>query len=170
MHENCIACIIGKSPQHSYAHNGRWAMQIGELLHMDLCGPYPTQGPHSENHFYVILDDCSNVGFMFCLQKKSDAFIHYKRTEAYLEWSTGCKIKVVRVDGALELTMWKMGTHLASRSIAIQKTAPYVHTQAGKIECYVHTIEEGGQTLLADSGLSMSFWCDAVLTLQYLQN
>ena len=21
-HKNCIACIIGKSPQHSYAHNG----------------------------------------------------------------------------------------------------------------------------------------------------
>jgi len=137
---------------------------------MDLCGPYPTQGPRGENHFYVILDDCSNVGFTFCLRKKSDAFLHYERTEAYLERSTGCKIKVVRVDGALELTAGKMGTHLASRGIAIQKTAPYAHPQAGKIECYVRTIEEGGQTLLADSGLSMSFWCDAVLTSQYLRN
>ena len=65
---------------------------------MDLCGPYPTQDPLSENHFYVILNDCSNVGFMFCLQKKSDAFIHYERIEAYLEQSTGCKIKAVRID------------------------------------------------------------------------
>jgi len=170
VHENCIACIIGKSPQHSYAHNGRRASQIGELLHMDLCGPYPTQGPHGENHFYVILDDCSNVGFTFCLRKKSDAFAHYERTEAFLERSTGCKIKAVRVDGALELTAGKMGTHLASRGIAIQKTAPYAHPQAGKIERYVRTIEEGGQTLLADSGLSMTFWCDAVLTSQYLRN
>jgi len=170
VHENCIACIIGKSPQHSYAHNGCQASQIGELLHMDLCGPYPTQGPHGENHFYVILDDCSNVGFMFCLRKKSNAFIHYERTEAYLERSTGYKIKAVHVDGALELTAGKMGTHLASRGIAIQKTAPYAHPQAGKIERYVRTIEEGGQTLLADSGLSMTFWCDAVLTSQYLWN
>jgi len=94
-HENCIACIIGKSPQHSYAHNGRRALEIGELLHMDLCGPYLTQGPRGENHFYVILDDCSNVGFTFCLRKKSDAFIHYGRTEVYLERSTGCRIKAV---------------------------------------------------------------------------
>ena len=169
-HENCIACIIGKSPQHSYAHNGRRASQIGELLHMDLCGPYPTQGPHGENHFYVILDDCLNVGFTFCLRKKSDAFVHYERTEAYIERSTGCKIKAVRVDGALELTAGKMGAHLTSWGIAIQKTAPYAHPQAGKIERYVRTIEEGGQTLLADSGLSMLFWCDAVLTSQYLRN
>jgi len=169
-HENCIACIIGKSPQHSYAHNGRRASQIGELLHMDLCGPYLTQGPRGEKHFYVILDDCSNVGFTFCLCKKSDAFIHYERTEAYVERSTGCKIKAIRVDGALELTAGKMGTHLASWGIAIQKTAPYAHPQAGKIERYVCTIEEGGQTLLADSGLSMSFWCNAVLTSQYLHN
>jgi len=52
---------------------------------MDLCGPYPTQGPRGEKHFYVILDDCSNVRFTFCLRKKSDAFIHYERTEVYIE-------------------------------------------------------------------------------------
>ena len=73
-------------------------------------------------------------------------------------------------NGALELTAGKMGTHLASHGIAIQKTALYAHPQAGKIEHYVRTIEEGGQTLLADSGLSMTFWCDAVLTSQYLRN
>jgi len=37
----------------------------------------------------------------------------------------------------LELTAGKMGVHLAARGIAIQKTAPYAHPQAGKIECYV---------------------------------
>lgn len=137
---------------------------------MDLCGPYLTQGPCGEKHFYVILDDCSNVGFTFCLHKKSNAFIHYERTKAYIEWSTGCKIKAVWVDGALELTTGKMGTHLASWGISIQKTAPYAHPQAGKIECYICTIKEGGQILLADLGLSMSFWCDAVLTSQYLWN
>ena len=31
-------------------------------------------------------------------------------------------------------------------------------------------MEESGQTLLADSGLPMSFWLDAILTSQYLRN
>jgi hypothetical protein len=42
-HEHCIACVMGKSPQHPYSHNGRRASKVGELLHMDMCGPYPVQ-------------------------------------------------------------------------------------------------------------------------------
>jgi len=170
VHEHCIACIIGKSPQHSYSHNGHRAANIGELLHMDLCGPYPVQGPRGEKHFHVILDDCSNFGFLLCLRNKSDACGHYLATEAFIERTADCWIKSVRVNGALELTAGKLGTHLATRGIAVQKTAPYAHSQAGKIERYVRTIEEGGQTLLAASGLPMSFWCDAVLSSQYLRN
>ena len=47
---------------------------------------------------------------------------------------------------------------------------PYAHQQNDKIEGYVLTIEEGGQMLLADSGLPMTFWGWAVLTSQYLRN
>src|SRR6202522_786677 len=60
--EHCVACVIGKSPQHPYSHNGHRAMAIGELLHMDLCGPYPVQTPDGKHHFYIILDDHSNFG------------------------------------------------------------------------------------------------------------
>ena len=74
------------------------------------------------------------------------------------------------LDGALELTKGSLGDHFTKSGIIIQQTAPYVHQQNGKIECYVRTIEEGGQTLLADSGLPMTFWGWAVLTSQYLHN
>jgi hypothetical protein len=40
-HENCVTCITGKNLQHSYSHNGHLALKLGELLHMDLCGPFP---------------------------------------------------------------------------------------------------------------------------------
>jgi hypothetical protein len=63
-----------------------------------------------------------------------------------------------------------MATHFAKNGIVVQQTAAYAHQQAGKIERYVRTIEERGQTLIADSGLPMSFWGWAVLTSQYLRN
>ena len=63
-----------------------------------------------------------------------------------------------------------MGTYLTSKGIALQHTVPYAHQQNGKSECYIWTLEEGGQVLLADAGLPMSFWLDAVLTWQYLLN
>ena len=168
--DHCVACIIGKSPQHSYSHNGDQASRIGELLHMDLCGPYPVQAPGGELHFFNILDDYSNFGFTFGLRKKNDVFPHYLTTESFIERSNGVLVAAVRLDGALELTAGAMGGHFASKGIAVQKTAPHAHSQNGKSERYVRTLEEGGQTLLAASGLPVSFWLDAVLTSQYLRN
>ena len=168
--EHCVACLIGKSPRKSYSHNGNRATVIGELLHMDLCGPYPTQGPRGEKYFYNILDDKSNFGFTFGLQMKSDAFSHYQATEAFLECSSGVRVLTIRCGGELEFTAGKMGDHLTSKGIAVQCTVPYAHEQNGKSKRYIRTLEEGGQALLADSGLPTSFWLDVVLTHQYLCN
>ena len=168
--DHCVACIVGKSPQHSYSNNGHRALRVGELLHMDLCGPYPVQGPRGERYFYNILDDKSNFGFMFGLRQKSDAFPNYLATEAFLERSNGVQVLTIRCGGELELTAGKMGNHFASKGIVVQRTVPYAHEQNGKSERYIRTLEEGGQALLAGSGLPMSFWLDAVLTRQYLCN
>ena len=168
--DHCISCIVGKSPQRSYPLHGNRALHVGELLHMDLCGPFPVVAPRGEKHFFNILDDRSNWGFTFGLRLKSDAFAHYLATEVFLERSKGVIVKTVRCGGELELTAGKMGDHFLSKGIVVQRTVPYAHQQNGKSERYIRTIEEGGQALLADAGLPMSFWLDAVLTRQYLVN
>ena len=170
LRDHCIPCLIGKSPQHSYSHLGHCAAKIGELLHMDICGPFPVQAPHGEKYFFSILDDKSNWGFTYGLKLKSDAFTHYLTTEAFLARSTGAIVLTIRCGGELELTAGRMGTHLTTKGIALQRTVPYAHQQNGKSERYIRTLEEGGQALLADAGLPMTFWLDAVLTRQYLLN
>ena len=168
--DHCIPCLVGKSPQRSYYPTGHRASKVGELLHMDLCGPFPVQAPRGEKYFFNILDDKSNWGFTYGLRLKSDAFDCYLKTEAFLERSTSAVVLTIRSGGELELTAGKMGAHLASKGIVSQRTVAYAHQQNGKSERYIRTIEEGGQALLADSGLPMSFWLDAVLTRQYLIN
>ena len=59
---------------------------------------------------------------------------------------------------------------MVSKGIDVQITAPYAHAQNGKIERYICTIEDGIQTLLADSKLLPSFWGDPALTFVYLRN
>ena len=168
--DHCISCIVGKSPQKSYPYHGNRALNVGDLLHMDLCGPFPVQAPHGEKYFFNILDDRSNWGFTFGLHLKSDAFSKYLATKAFLARSKDITVKSIRCGGELELTAGKMGDHLTSKGIVVQRTVPHAHQQNGKSERYIRTIEEGGQALLADSGLPMSFWLDAVLTRQYLVN
>ena len=114
IHDHCIACIIEKSPQLPYSHHGHCAMKVGELLHMDLCGPYPTRALGSKLYFYSILDGCSNFGFTIGLRKKSDSFVFYLMTESFIEHSNSVLVLTIRVGGALELTAGAMGDHLAS--------------------------------------------------------
>lgn len=87
-----------------------------------------------------------------------------------MERATGRRIKVIHMDDARELSTGEMGTYLRSKGIEVQVTAPYVHSQNGKAERYIRTLEDGTQVLLADSGLPASFWGDAVLTVQYIRN
>ena len=115
------------SPRQSYSHHGPQASNIGELLYMDLCGPYPVQGPCGEKHFYNILDNKSNFGFTFGLRNKNDAFSHYLSMEPFIEHATGVTILAIHCGGELELTSGDMGKHLASKGIVVQKTVPYAH-------------------------------------------
>ena len=104
LHDLCIPCIVGKSPQHSYSHDGNRTSKVGELLHMNICGPYPVQAPRGEQYFFSILDDKSNWGFTSGLKLKSDAFSHYLKAEAFLECSNGIVVLTVCCGGELELT------------------------------------------------------------------
>ena len=92
------------------------------------------------------------------LSHKSGAFQAWKKVEASWELSSGNRIKTVRLDGAKKFTQGALSDHFLTRGITMQITAPYAHAQAGKAERYVRTIEDGIQTLLADTKLPLSFW------------
>ena len=166
----CIPCLIGKSPQAPYQNNARRASDVCELIYIDTCGPFPTPTPRKEHYFTIFLDDASNFGCTELLSTKADSFPAYKRVKASWELKSGNRVKNVRFDGAKEFTQGPFAQHLTARGIGIQVTAPYAHSQAGKAEHYIHTIEDGIQTLLADAKLPPSFWGDAALTCQYLRN
>ncbi|RDB27573.1 Retrovirus-related Pol polyprotein from transposon TNT 1-94 [Hypsizygus marmoreus] len=169
-HAHCIPCLIGKHPQRPYDHFARRADHICDLIHMDTCGPFPVMTPHKESFFYGLLDDTSNYGNTDLLVHKSDAASSYFRIEARWEHRSGNTVKVVRSDGAGEFVDGELGKHFRSRGIIHQIVAPYAHSQNGKMERYIRTLEETALTMLADAGLPMSFWGDAVLTGQYLRN
>ena len=167
---HCIPCLIGKQSQCPFPHHGHRATMVGKLLHVDVCGPFPTLTPQKHNSFASILDDYSNFGHVGLLRKRSNTFQFYTHTEAQLERLSNSRVLTVHMDGAPELSEGPMGAHLRGHGITIQVTAPYAHQQNGKAERYIRTLEDDMQTLLADSGLPFSFWGWAIRTAQYLMN
>ena len=168
--DKCMPCLIGKSPQQPYSHHGHRASRVGKLLHMDTCGPFPVATPSGKKYFNTVLDDCSNFGFTTLVAHKSEAVDFYLGTEAHIERISDQRILSICIDNAPEFVAGRLGSHFKEHGIMVQAVAPYTHAQNGKVEHYIRTLEDGLQTLLADSGLPTSFWGDAVLTVQYLRN
>ena len=83
---------------------------------------------------------------------------------------SGNRVIAICMDGTKEFSLGSMGAYLKSWGIMMQITAPYAHSQNGKAEHFIRTIEDGAQTLLANAKLTMSFWSDAALTMNYLCN
>lgn len=168
--DHCVPCIIGKHPQLPYSNHHHRASAVCKLLHMDSCGPFPVLTPHKKSSFWAILDDKSNYGHVELLSARSDVFEAYWKVESLWKAKSGNRVISVCMDGAKEFCHGHLEEHLTSRSVNMQVTAPYAHSQNGKIVWYICTLEDGFQTLLADSGLSMTYWGDAVLTMNYLHN
>ena len=169
----CIPCLIGKAPQAPFTHNAKRATKVCELIHIDTCGPFPTLTPWKEAYFIAFLDDASNFGSIALaalLTSKDGAYPAWCKVEASWTLKSGNVVQAVRHDGAKKFTQGMMLKHMVSKGIAIQVTASYAHAQNGKIEQYIHTIEDGIQTLLTDSKLPLSFWSDAALAFVYLCN
>jgi len=120
--------------------------------------------------FFIVLDDYSNFGHTELLVKKSDAFAAYLAVATHWEQRSGNLVMKLRSDGAKELVDGPFGDHLVAKGIEQQVAVPYAHPQNSKAECYIHMLEDTAQTLLADSGLPLEFYGDAVLAAQYLRN
>ncbi|KAJ3566546.1 hypothetical protein NP233_g6934 [Leucocoprinus birnbaumii] len=138
---------------------------VGELLHVDTCGPCSTQTPSKASYAFAILDEFSKFGFMMLMGKKSEVYDAYLWAEAFLKTQCGAGVKIVCSDGAPKLVHGRLGDYLHSAGVQPHIAAPYAHHQNGKAECFICTLENGCQTLLAVSGLPDQFWSDAILTV-----
>ncbi|KAF4622363.1 hypothetical protein D9613_009169 [Agrocybe pediades] len=114
---NCVSCIIGRAPQRPYAHPGNRASRIGELLHMDACGPFAVFSFNGDNMFLIILDDSSNWAFFLSMSKKTAVFEFVKRIVAFITRKTGNPVLGFRVDNALEFIKGALGIWFASQGI-----------------------------------------------------
>ncbi|KAJ2914303.1 hypothetical protein MD484_g6105, partial [Candolleomyces efflorescens] len=176
--EPCPSCVVGKRPQRPFDNpQGRADALLG-LIHVDIGGPFPTQTPDKKKYFIIFLDDASNYAVVGLLATRESAEVleFYKsRVEGALELAASrggvaARIRSIRFDGAAELSKGVFADYVRARGVACQETVAYAHSQNGKAERYVRTVEDTVQAMQADSHLPDSEWGDAVLSAVYVRN
>ena len=70
--EVCIECIKGKRTNIRKLGSKR-AKDVLELVHTDICGPFPTTSWNGQQYFITFIDDYSRYGYLYLIHEKSQS-------------------------------------------------------------------------------------------------
>ncbi|GFU75339.1 retrovirus-related Pol polyprotein from transposon TNT 1-94 [Trichonephila clavipes] len=168
---HCIPCKLAKSKRVSFKKTGAVRSKRPlELLHMDLCGPMPTESQGGNKYFLSIIDDYSRKVTVFPIRNKSDVFHTFIRFQKRAERFLSRKVIAVRTDGGLEFCNKDMDNFLTELGIKHEVTNSYTPEMNGVAERFNLTALDGIKTLLKSSEVPHKLWGEALLCFTYAWN
>jgi hypothetical protein len=157
----CEDCILGRQTRRPFDGVTEKSLDPLELVSFDLWGPSRVQSAGGKSYFMPIVDGGTSYKYGAYLADKSDlstiAAFDTFRTRG--ESMTGRKIRRLRTDRAYDSAAW--GAYCQEHGIIHEFTAPYSSAQNGLAERAIRTTLDDVRTLLRDSGLGHSYWCEA---------
>ncbi|GFY16387.1 retrovirus-related Pol polyprotein from transposon TNT 1-94 [Trichonephila clavipes] len=170
---HCIPCKLAKFKRVSFKKTGAVRSKRPlELLHMDLCGPMPTESQGGNKYFLSIIDDYSRKVTVFPIRNKSDVFHTFIRFQKRAERFLSKKVIAVRTDDGLEFCNKDMDNFLTELGIKHEVTNSYTPEMNGVAEKFNLTALDGikTHTLLKSSEVPHKFWGEALLCFTYAWN
>ena len=67
-----------------------------ELVHIDICGPFPMASWNGQQYFITFIDDYSHYGYLYLIHEKSQSLDVFKSYKAKIENQLGKKIKAIK--------------------------------------------------------------------------
>nr|KYP56903.1 Retrovirus-related Pol polyprotein from transposon TNT 1-94 [Cajanus cajan] len=177
--EVCVECIKGKQTN-SRKLGAERAKDVLELIHTDICGPFPTTSWNGQQYFITFIDDYSRYGYLFLIHEKSQSLDVFKSLKAEVELQLGKKIKAVksdcggeyydRYDGSGEQCPGPFALFLRESGIVPQYTMPGKPSMNRVAECRNMTLKDMVRSIISHSSLPESLWGEALKTAVYILN
>lgn len=171
---NCELCNkLNLTLKHSIEPSQRWTTQANDLVHIDLCEPYPSLSAYDgANYIVTIVDDFTGYIQVYTVRDKEadTVFRIFNSYRIYAERWHDSKIKVVRSDFGKEFDNQRFKSELSELGIRHEFGVPHVHYQLGKVERANRTIQRGMEKILEDSQINTWYWPEAAKTTAYLYN
>ncbi|GJR80268.1 retrovirus-related pol polyprotein from transposon TNT 1-94 [Tanacetum coccineum] len=167
---SCLSCPMAKFTKLPYNLSESHALDIFELIHIDIWGPYKVETNGSKKYFLTIVDDCSRVTWTYLLTHKSDSFTVLKSFISFVSKQFDKHVKTVRSDNALEFVKGPCHSYLTEHGIVHQTSCVDRPQQNARVERKHRHILEIARALRFHSHLPLHYWGDCVITATYLIN
>ncbi|RVW36414.1 Retrovirus-related Pol polyprotein from transposon TNT 1-94 [Vitis vinifera] len=175
----CIECIKGKQTNMKKKNANRCS-DVLELIHTDICGPFPTPSWNGQQYFITFIDDYSRYGYLYLIHEKSQSLDVFKNFKAEVENQLSKKIKAVRsdrggeyygrYDGSGEQRPGPFAKYLMECGIVPQYTMPGTPSQNGVAERQNRTLKDMVRSMISHSTLPESLWGETIKTAVYILN
>ena len=80
----CVECVKGKRTNIRKLGSNR-SSDVLEVIHTDICGPFPTASWNGQQYFITFIDDYSRFGYLYLIHEKSQAMDVFKAYKAEVE-------------------------------------------------------------------------------------
>ena len=172
----CNTCPPAKMKQLSFRNKvGTRPLMELECLHSDSNGPFKVNGRFGTiltiKHILVIIDDHTSYKWVFFLQtlkELSSTFIKLLN-ELKLQYPD-LPVKKIRADGHSTYKEGALKTYCSKNGIQQQFSVVETQQENGGPERYNRTLLEGARALLKTANVPLSYWPEAVNTLNFTQN
>jgi hypothetical protein len=166
----CETCVKGKQTRKPFTRSVSQSTELLELVHTDVCGPMRVNSLAGSTYFVTFIDDKSRWCEVYFMKKKSEVIEKFKEYKCLVEKKTERKIKTVRSDNGTEYTSHYLEDFLKQEGIRHELTVEYTPQQNGVAERKNRSLVETARCLMIQSGLSASFWAEAILTANHIRN
>ena len=130
----------------------RHARSPGQMVHVDVWGPYPIKGFDDTKYFLFITDDCTRYTWSARFDRKYQLFEVFKSLVKFIQKAYNITIRCCRLDNEFE--RGPIGRWCDTRSIAREPIEPYAHYQNGVAERTNRTIRERTAPMIQETSIS----------------
>lgn len=166
--EICSECKMTRKPFSKQSE--KKTTQPLDLVHTDVCGPMQTVTPGKKRYFVTFIDDHTRYTEVYLLHSKDEVFDKITTFMEFVKNKFGRYPSILRSDNGGEYTGYKIRQYLESKGIQYQYTVPYCPQQNGIAERKNRTLVEMSRCLLKEAKLPNTFWGEAIMTSNYIQN
>ena len=176
--EQCIDCIKGKYVK-NIKKGAKRSEGILEIIHTDICGPFPVTTVDGYDSFITFTDDYSRYGYIYPIKERSEVLDKFKIFKAEVENQHDLKIKIVRSDRGGEYygrhtpygqVSGPFARFLQENGIVAQYSTPGEPQQNGVAERRNHTLMDMVRSMMSYSMLPINLWMEALKTTIYILN
>ncbi|GJR20552.1 putative RNA-directed DNA polymerase [Tanacetum coccineum] len=164
----CEICQKAKQTREPFPLSEHKSTVLGELVHLDLWGPYRVVSKEGHRYFLTIADDFTRAVWVYLLKFKDEVFDCICAFSNLIKNQFKQTVKIFLSDNGTEFVNHKFKNSCESEGIIHQTSCSYTPQQNGIVERKHRHLLNVARSFLFSRGIPLNLWSECILIACYL--